>query len=102
VAFLRSAVIFDGLTRGEIFSRLFFWWFGPGFVALFLDLLFRSTVYRDPLVSLVGPVLTVAVVWHDVRRAGLRNGPLLAVVAGRFRCSAGSTTPTFAHHARLL
>ncbi len=82
MAFLRSAVIFDGLTRGEIFARLFLWWFGPGFVALFLDLLFRSTVYRDPLVSFIGPVLTAAVVWHDARRAGLRNVPLLAVVAG--------------------
>jgi len=82
VTFLRSAVIFDGLTRGEIFSRLFLWWFGPGFVALFFDLLFRSTVYRDPLVSFVGPVLTVAVVWHDARRAGLSNAPILAVVAG--------------------
>jgi len=40
VAFLRSAVIFDSLTRSEIFARLFLWWFGPGFVALFLDLLF--------------------------------------------------------------
>jgi len=82
VTFLRSAVIFDGLTRGEVFSRLFLWWFGPGFVALFLDVLFRSTVYRDPLVSFVGPVLTVAVVWHDSRRAGLSNAPILAIVAG--------------------
>src|SRR5207237_9509205 len=71
-----------GLTRGEIFSRLVLWWFGPGFVALFLDMVLRSAFYRDPLVSFIGPVLTVAVVWHDAARARLANAPILAVVAG--------------------
>ena len=82
MTFLRSAVTFDGLTRGEIFSRLFIWWFGPGFVALFLDSVFRSAFYRDPLVSLIGPVLTLVVVWRDATRVRLRNAPLLAIVAG--------------------
>ena len=39
MAFLRSAVSFEGLSRGEIFSRLFFWWFGlPELASLFVVL----------------------------------------------------------------
>ena len=82
MAFLRSAVDFDGLTRGEIFSRLFFWWFGPGFVALFLGIWLGPGMSRDPRLSLIGPVLTALVVWRDASRAQLGNPLFLAVVAG--------------------
>lgn len=32
--FIRSLVNLDRLTNSEIVGRLFFWWFGPGFVLL--------------------------------------------------------------------
>jgi hypothetical protein len=82
VAFLRSAVTFEGLTRGEIFSRLFFWWFGPGFVGVFLSLWFDFRLSREPLFSLLGPALTAFVVWRDATRARLANPLFLAAVAG--------------------
>ena len=82
MAFLRSAVSFEGLTRGEIFSRLFFWWFGPGFVGVFLSLWFDFRLSREPLFSLLGPALTALVVWRDATRARLANPLFLAVVAG--------------------
>jgi len=82
VAFLRSVVSFEGLTRGEIFSRLFFWWFGPGFVGVFLSLWFDFRLSREPLFALVGPALTALVVWRDATRARLANPLFLAAVAG--------------------
>jgi len=82
VAFLRSAVSFDGLTRGEIFSRLFFWWFGPGFVQTFLWIWFHQGIFREPLLSWIGPLLTAVVVWRDATRARLANSLVLAAVAG--------------------
>ena len=82
MAFLRSAVSFEGLTRGEIFSRLFFWWFGPSFILVFLSLLFRAEILRDSLFSWIGPVLTAIVVWREATRARLANSLLLAAVAG--------------------
>ena len=82
MAFLRSAVSFEGLTRGEIFSRLFFWWFGPSFVGLFLSLWFDFRLSREPLFSLLGPALTGVVVWRDATRARLASPLFLALVAG--------------------
>jgi hypothetical protein len=75
-------VSFEGLTRSEIFSRLFFWWFGPGFVAAFLSVRFDQRFLGEPLLPWTGPVLTAIVVWHDARGARLANSILHAVVAG--------------------
>jgi hypothetical protein len=80
--FLRSAVSFEGLTRGEIFTRLFFWWFGPGFVQAFLWIWFDQGIFREPLFSWIGPLLTAVVVWRDATRARLANSLVLAAVAG--------------------
>jgi hypothetical protein len=82
VGFLRSAVSFEGLTRGEIFSRLFFWWFGPAFVVAFLSVWFDQRIFREPLFSWIGPLLTAVVVWRDATRARLGKSLFLAVVAG--------------------
>ena len=82
MAFLRSAVSFEGLTRGEIFSRLFFWWFGPGFVVAFLSVWFGQRILREPFVPWIGPLLTAVVVWRDATRAKVANSIFQAVVAG--------------------
>jgi len=82
VGFLRSAISFEGLTRGEIFSRLFFWWFGPSFVLVFLSFLLHAQIFREPLFSWIGPLVTAIVVWGDATRARLANSLLLAAVAG--------------------
>lgn len=82
MAFLRSFVSFEGLTRSEIFSRLFFWWFGPSFVLFFLSTWFHAQIFREPLFSWIGPLLTAVVVWRDATRARLANSLFLAVVAG--------------------
>jgi len=59
---MRSFVDFNGLTPGDIISRLFLWFFGPAFVALFIRELSSWS-------SIVGEACVGAVVWWDASRA---------------------------------
>jgi hypothetical protein len=80
--FLRSFVDFDGLTADEILARLFLWWFGPGFLTLFLRLIVPTPVSLDvsSAATTAGIVLTGLVVLRDAQRAGLANPWMWAVV----------------------
>ena len=59
---MRSLVDFNGLTPGDITSRLFLWFFGPAFVALFIREL-------SSWLSIVGEACVGAIVWWDASRA---------------------------------
>jgi len=81
--FLRSFIDFDGLTADEILARLFAWWFGPQFLALFLRFLApASGAYVDisSAAAYAGVVLTGLVVLRDARHAGVGTSWLWAVV----------------------
>jgi hypothetical protein len=68
---MRSFVDFNGLTPGDIASRLFLWFFGPALVALFMREL-------ASWLSIVGEACVGAVVWWDASRAR-RPRPLVDV-----------------------
>jgi hypothetical protein len=80
--FLRTFVDFDGLSADEILARLFAWWFGPGFLALFVRFLvptIGSYVETSSVAAYAGVVLTGLVVFRDARRATVATPWLWAV-----------------------
>jgi hypothetical protein len=80
--FLRSFIDFDGLTAGEIDARLFWWWFGPSFLALFARLFVPTLDSYGNLTSAAGytgVALTGLVVFRDARRGGVAKAWLWAV-----------------------
>jgi len=80
--FLRSFVDFEGLTADEILARLFAWWFGPGFLALFVRFFApTSGSYLDvsSAATTAGILLTGLVVFRDSQRAGVAKPWLWAV-----------------------
>jgi hypothetical protein len=80
--FLRSFVDFDGLTAGEIDTRLFAWWFGPSFVVFFVPLPV-SYLSASSAATFIGMALTGLVVLRDARRASVAR-PWLWVVVTAF------------------
>jgi len=83
--FLRSFVDFDGPTADEILARLFTWWFGPQFLALFLRLFVpASDSYVDISsgATYAGVLLTGLVVFRDALHAGVATPWLWAVATG--------------------
>lgn len=79
--FTRSFVDFSGLTSDEVLARLFVWYFGPSFLALF----FRGLLPSADLLSAsayVGIGLTAIVVWSDAHRAGIERPWAWAALAG--------------------
>jgi len=80
--FLRSFIDFDGLTAGEIDARLFWWWFGPSFLALLVRLFvptLDSYVNVTDAAVYAGVALTGLVVFRDARRGGVATAWLWAV-----------------------
>ena len=79
--FRRSFINFDGLTADEILARLFAWWFGPGFLTLFVRLFVATPSFPDAssAAAYAGIVLTGLVVLRDAQRAGVAKPWVWAV-----------------------
>ena len=79
--FLRSFINFDGLKADEIIARLFAWWFGPGFLTLFVWFFVSTPSFPDASTgaAYAGVVLTGLVVFRDAQRAGVAKPWMWAV-----------------------
>jgi len=79
--FVRSLVDFDRLATSEIVGRLFFWWFGPGFLLLgveFSGVLPKGVASATPATA-IGVALTFVVVARDAYMGRLPKPFLWAV-----------------------
>lgn len=79
--FWRSFINFDGLTSDEVLARLFFWYFGPGFLVFFFAPPVGSAEFLGG-VPYFGVPLAAFVVWRDAERVRIERPWAWALLAG--------------------